>query len=209
MNALHSLMSKLNYAIEPEVECPYNDPDDAAFVQATATIGGCDSVEEYMACKMNLLSAGFSFKSVPLGMTHVLKVETHLPLFAVGPLTVEHADHFLVEMEMEAKRVVGSFRPREYDALGVANIPNSCRLNWLLELMGVSYAPRPLPGSKASQVANKKRKAEVSKKSASKRLKASPSRALPSKAVLPPPKEESSKKVGVLKISRPKAKPSP
>jgi hypothetical protein len=38
MHALHSWMSELDYAIEPEVECPDNYPNDDAFVRATATI---------------------------------------------------------------------------------------------------------------------------------------------------------------------------
>jgi hypothetical protein len=42
---------------------------------------------------------------------------------------VEHADHFLVEVGIDAERVLGSFWPREYDALAVVNILNSGRLN--------------------------------------------------------------------------------
>jgi hypothetical protein len=38
--ALHLWMSELDYAIEPKVECRDNDPNDAAFVRAIATIGG-------------------------------------------------------------------------------------------------------------------------------------------------------------------------
>jgi hypothetical protein len=74
-------MSKLDYAVEPKVECLDNDPNDAAFVQATATIGGRDAVEEYVECKMYPLAASTGFESVPLGMTPVSKVETPLPLF--------------------------------------------------------------------------------------------------------------------------------
>jgi hypothetical protein len=36
--ALHSPMGELDYAVEPEVECPDNDPNDVAFIQTTATI---------------------------------------------------------------------------------------------------------------------------------------------------------------------------
>jgi hypothetical protein len=46
----------------------------------------------------------------------------------------------------------------------------------------------PLPGSKASQAAIRKRKAEVSKKSAAKKAKASPSKTLLLRSVTPPPK---------------------
>jgi hypothetical protein len=42
---------------------------------------------------------------------------------------MEHTSHLFAEVETEAKRVLGSFGPREYDALVAANIPNGGRLN--------------------------------------------------------------------------------
>jgi hypothetical protein len=94
------------------------------------------------------LAAGFNFERVPLGTTPVSKVETPLPLFAVGNIAKEHATHVLAEIEMEAERVLESFEPNEYDALCMVNIPNSGHLNWVLEQMGVSYAPHPFLASK-------------------------------------------------------------
>jgi hypothetical protein len=38
-----------------------------------------------------------------------LKVETPLPLFAVGTIAAEHVDCVLVKIETEAERVLGSF----------------------------------------------------------------------------------------------------
>jgi hypothetical protein len=127
--ALHSWMCELDYTVEPEVECPDNDPNDAAFVWTTATIRGRDAIEEYATCKMYSLAIGFGFESVPLGTTPVSKVETPLPLFVVGTVAAGHADQVLAEIETEAERVLGSFGPREYDALRMVNIPNSSRLN--------------------------------------------------------------------------------
>jgi hypothetical protein len=46
------------------------------------------------------LAASFGFESVPLRMTPVLKVEGPLPLFFMGTIAAEHADHFLVEVEI-------------------------------------------------------------------------------------------------------------
>jgi hypothetical protein len=103
--------------------------------------------------------------------------------------------------------VLGSFRPREYDALMVANISNGDRLNHVLEQMGVLYFPCPQPSSAASQVTNKKPKAKVAKKPATKKAKVGSSRAPSSKMVPPPPKAELAKKAGVLKIARLKARP--
>jgi hypothetical protein len=134
VHALHLRMSELDYAVEPKVECPNNDPNDVSFVWATAIIGGCDAVEEYIVCKMYPLVAGFSFESVTLGTTP-------LPLFAIENVTVEHTNHVLIEIEVEVERVLGSFRPKEYDALGMANISNGGCLNWVLEQMGGPMLP--------------------------------------------------------------------
>jgi hypothetical protein len=207
--ALHSRMSELDYAVEPEVECLNNDPNDAAFVRVTTTIGGHDVVEEHLAWKLYLLAASFDSESVPLGMTPVSKVVTPLPLFAVGTIAAEHADCFLVEVETEGEWVLGIFGPREYDALRVANIPIGDCLNRILEHLVVSYFPRPQPGSVVSHAANKKRKAEVAKKPAAKKVKAGSGRAPSSKMVLPMPKAGPAKKVAVMKIAQPKSKPGP
>jgi hypothetical protein len=75
------------------------------------------------------LAVGFGFESMPFGITPVSKVETPLPLFAVGTVAVEHVDRVLAEIETEAKRVLGSFGPREYIALRMVNILNDDRLN--------------------------------------------------------------------------------
>jgi hypothetical protein len=133
MFALHSQMSELDYAVKPEVECSDDDPNDAAFVRAMATIGGRDVVEEYVACKMYPLATGFGFESVPVGMTPMSKVELPLPPFVVSTISAEHAGRVLAEVETEAERVLGSFGPREYDALVAANILNGGRLNQVLE----------------------------------------------------------------------------
>jgi hypothetical protein len=142
-------------------------------------------------------------------MTHVLKVEAPLPLFAVGTIAAEHADRFLVEVETETEKVLGSFRPRDYNALRVTNIPNGSHLNRVLEQMGVPYFPRPEPGSTTSQSTNKKRKAEVAKNPAAKKAKADTGRAPSSRVVPPLPRVGPTKKGGVLKISHPKARPGP
>jgi hypothetical protein len=68
--------------------------------------------------------------------------------------------------------------------------------------MGVSYAPRPLPGSKASQAAIKKWKAKVSKKPAMKSAKAGLGLMMSFKtAPQPPPKMMPAKKISILKIA--------
>jgi hypothetical protein len=151
-----------------------------------------------MVCKIFPLAANFCFESVPLGRTPISRVETPLPLFAVGTIAIEYVDHFLAEVEKETEKVLGSFGPREYDALRLANIPNGGLLNCVFEQMGVSYSPRPEPGSAASQSANGKRKAEVVKSWPLKRSRLVWARLLRSES--PPPKVGPTKTVGVLKI---------
>jgi hypothetical protein len=144
-------MGELDYATETEVECPDNDHNVVAFVRAIVTISGSDAIEEYTTCKIFPLAAsfGFSFSSIPLGRTPILRVETPLSLFAVGTNAIECADHFLAEVEMETEKVLGSFRPGECDALRLANIQNGGRLNRVFEKIGVSYSPCPESGSAA------------------------------------------------------------
>jgi hypothetical protein len=95
----------------------------------------------------------------------------------VGNVAVEHTDHVLAEIETETEiqKVLGSFRSKEHNALSVANILNDSRLNWVLEKMGVPYAPwlRRLTGG------YQETKSEVSKKPTMKRAEAGPGRATP------------------------------
>jgi hypothetical protein len=71
---LHSLMSALDYTVEPEVECPKGDANDAAIVLATTIIRGQDNVEEFMACRMYPLTSSFGFSDMTIGMMPVSKV---------------------------------------------------------------------------------------------------------------------------------------
>jgi hypothetical protein len=56
---------------------------------------------------------------------------------------VEDVSLVLVEVETEVKRFLGSFEPREYDAVMAAKLPNGGCLNRVFEQMGVVYAPTP------------------------------------------------------------------
>jgi hypothetical protein len=86
----------------------------------------------------------------------------------------------------KAKRFLGIFGQRQYDALMTVKLPNGDRLNHVFEKMVVAYAPRLLPGSEASQVARDKRKAKVLKKPTAKRAKTGMSWVTLSKMVSPP-----------------------
>jgi hypothetical protein len=111
----------------------------------STTIGGRDAVEEFMACKMYPLASGFGFRGVTVGTTPVLKVPTPLSVFPMEVVSVDGASRILVEIETEAKRILGSFGPKEYDAMSMAKLPNGGCLNRIFEHMGLAYAPWLLP----------------------------------------------------------------
>jgi hypothetical protein len=133
VHAPHSRMSAHDYTIELKVECPDGDANEAAFIRATTTIGGHDIVEEFLACKMYPLASSFGFRSVTIGMTPMSMVWTPLPLFPIEVVSMETADRVLVEFEMETKKILGCFRPKEHDALKTAKLWNGGRLNRMFE----------------------------------------------------------------------------
>jgi hypothetical protein len=198
MYALYSRMGALDYVVEPKVECPDDDPNNAAFVCTTATIEGWDAVEEFVVCKMYPLASGFGFRGMTVSTTPVSKVQTPLSVFPVGAVSMEGASRILAKEE----RILGSFKPKEYDVLSAVKLPNGGLLNHVFEQMGLAYAPRPLPGVEAFRAAKEKRKTEVSKKSIAKKAKTAVSRAASSKTMPP-------RKIGIVKVVRPRVKPEP
>jgi hypothetical protein len=122
-------MSALDYEVEPSVDCPDTDANDVAFIRATTMIGCRVAVEEILACEMYPLSAGFSFKNVSEGTTAMSKVVVPLPIFPMEPVSMNTANCFLVKVETDAERILGSYRPKEHDACMVAKLPNSGHLN--------------------------------------------------------------------------------
>jgi hypothetical protein len=73
--------------------------------------------------------------------------------------------------------------------------------------MGCQTLHAPFLAPKPHSQLLRKRKTEVSKRPVTKKVKAGLSRAMPSKEVPPPPKSGPAKKIGILKITRPKPKP--
>jgi hypothetical protein len=60
----HSSMSHLDYMMKPSFECVDDDSGDAAFVRVMGLIGGRDTVEEYLACRMFSLSTNLGFAEI-------------------------------------------------------------------------------------------------------------------------------------------------
>jgi hypothetical protein len=83
---------------------------------------------------MFLLASNFNFRDVAIGTTPMSNIRTPLPSFPVVSMSVRDVAWVLAEVETEAERYLGSFGPREYDALMTVNLPNRGHLNrvWLM-----------------------------------------------------------------------------
>jgi hypothetical protein len=87
----------------------------------------------------------------------VSEVETPLPVFPMDVIYAEASARFLAKVQTDAEKSLGSYGPKEQEACMVVKLSNGGR-------MGVSYGPRPLPGSEAFRPASRKQKADLSKK---------------------------------------------
>jgi hypothetical protein len=86
-----------------------------------------------VSCKTYPLASSFGFKDVTVSTTPVLKVQTPLKVFPMGAVSTECANRLLAEVETKAKRILGSFGPKEYDALSMVNLLNGGHLNCIFE----------------------------------------------------------------------------
>jgi hypothetical protein len=102
--------------MDPPFDYADNDSRDIAFVQATKFIGGRDAVEVFIACGMYPLAVGAGFNRVATCMMPVSKLKVPLPKFtAVCKDNNEDDVQFLARVELEAKRIVGSYTKVEHD----------------------------------------------------------------------------------------------
>jgi hypothetical protein len=69
VNALHSHMCTLDFAMEPLFDCSDDDAGDVAFATTTRSIRGRDAIEEYVACGLFPLLASFGLGDVLNGET--------------------------------------------------------------------------------------------------------------------------------------------
>jgi hypothetical protein len=92
-------------------------------------------------------------------VTPVSKLKVPLPNFVASRKDDEDGVKFLVRVESDAKVTMGNYTHSEHDAC-IARLHNEGQLNRVLELTGVAYGPRLVPGSDASIKASKKRKTD-------------------------------------------------
>jgi hypothetical protein len=92
------------------------------------------------------LSAGVDFAPIKVDSTPVLQLKILLPRFPLSHEDGENDAQLLARVEQEARNIVGSYTRVEHEAC-IANLPNNGRLNYVLEVVGVSYGPRLVPVS--------------------------------------------------------------
>jgi hypothetical protein len=117
------------------------------------------SIIEFVACGVWLLGAGVNFDQVSVGVTPVSKLKVPLPSFIASRKVDEDNVKFLVRVESDAKVIMGSYTHSKHDTC-ITRLQSRDRLNCVLELVGVTYGPRPVPGSDAFTVASKRRKTD-------------------------------------------------
>jgi hypothetical protein len=168
---LHSHMCGLDFRMEPPFDSANGDSGDTAFVDPTKFIGRQDAVEEFVACGMQPLSIGVGFDKIGTFTTPVSQLRVPLPRFVAVHKDDEDHVKFLARVELEAEGVVGSYTHPEHDAC-ITNLRNRGRLNWVFELAGVTYGPRPESGTAEFTEASKKMKIDVAEKNPGKYARA-------------------------------------
>jgi hypothetical protein len=171
-HVLRSHLSGLYFQMEPPFDCADDDSRNVTFIKATNFIRGQDTMEEYLACQMYLLSDSVSYERVTDGVAPVLRLKLPQPKFHAMHKDAEDDIHILARVEMEAEGVVGSHTGSEHD-ICMAGQRDGDRLNHMFELAGVPYGPQPVPGTDAFIEAMKKRKMYASRKTPVKHTKVS------------------------------------
>jgi hypothetical protein len=159
-HAHRSHMSALNFRMKPSVQ----DLSDDSFIWACKNIGGRDAVEEFISCGVWPLSAGVSFEHVKVGLTPASQLKVPLPHFSLLHEDGEDDPQLLVRVKQEARNIVGSYTHAEHEAC-ITSLLNNDHLNHVLDVVGVSHEPCPVP---ISAEFLKKRKADGAAKISSK-----------------------------------------
>jgi hypothetical protein len=153
-------MSTLNFCTKPISSNTTQDLNDNGFIWASQNIGGQDVVEEFLSCGVWPLSSSVDFEHVKVDFTLVSQLKIPLLNFPLRREGEKDDVRFLARVEQEARNIVGGYTRTEHKAC-LASIPNNGRLNYVLELAGVSYGPRLVP---VSAEVLKKRKADAATK---------------------------------------------
>jgi hypothetical protein len=160
IHALRSHMSALNFCTKPISSNTTQDLNDDGFIWASQNIGGQDVVEEFLSCGVWPLSSSVDFEHVKVDFTLVSQLKIPLLNFPLRREGEKDDVRFLARVEQEARNIVGGYTRTEHKAC-LTNIPNNGRLNYVLELTGVSYGPRLVP---VSAEVLKKRKVDAATK---------------------------------------------
>jgi hypothetical protein len=97
-----------------------------------------------VSCGIWPLSAGVDFAHIKVDSTPVSQLKIPLPRFPLSHEDGENDAPLLARVEQEARNIMGSYTRVEHNAC-VANLLNNGRLNYVLEVAGVSYGPCLVP----------------------------------------------------------------
>jgi hypothetical protein len=114
-------------------------------------------VEEYVACRLFLLSVNFKLGELGDRETTVSKLLSPMVDFLIARLPKESVDRFCVKVELTAVGIVGRYTHGEHKVY-IQALLNGGRVNRVFEYAGVPYEPCLEPDSEVSEDAAKKRK---------------------------------------------------
>jgi hypothetical protein len=139
--SLSSKMTKLDYKTEVPLSCGPEDADFVAFVEATSLIGGCDVVEEFLACGLWPLGQQFGFE-VETKESPLSKVLVPMPQVTAAIEEREAEAEFVSRIEDATNELVGRYNLTKHNSYqGLRH----GQLNHIFELAKVLCQPRPEP----------------------------------------------------------------
>jgi hypothetical protein len=134
-------MIELNYLTEVPSSCGVEDTNFAAFVEVTSFIGGCDVVEEFLACGLWPHGKQFCFR-VETKESPLNKVMVSMPQITAAIREWESEAKFAARVKNVVNLLVGNYYIVEHKAYqGLRH----GRLNRIFELARVLCQSRPEP----------------------------------------------------------------
>jgi hypothetical protein len=101
--------------MEVPFSCGPKDANFAAFVEATSLIGGCDVVEEFLACGLWPLGEQFGFR-VETKESPLSKVMVPMPQITAAIREWESEAKFVAHVENDVNLLVGNYNIADHKA---------------------------------------------------------------------------------------------
>jgi hypothetical protein len=135
-------MTQLEHLIDAPYKCGREDVNMMAFAGAAVIIGGCDTVEEFIACSIWPLNEGWEFE-VEMKESPLLMVVVPMPKVSAIIGKQEMGAAFKTWITAVSNQLVGNYSAIEHNVC--ATQLQHGQLNRVIELEGMNYQPRPEP----------------------------------------------------------------